>query len=72
MDDVDLCLQECRADALQRLPVIRKFHADQLAFDESQAGAFENFSALIRMADQKTHKSTFTRVVNGEGDDPDL
>ena len=69
LDDVHLGLQQGGADFQERLGRVGQFEADQVAFDDRQAGPFENFPALLGMAEQESGKCAFAGVGNGNGHD---
>ena len=53
------------------LPV-GQLDADQVAFDQRQAGPFQDFAALLGMAEQEPHEGAFGRIVDRQGHDPDV
>ena len=57
--------------AQQRLRPFRKLDADQVAFDQGQAGPLENFASLLRMAEQEADKGEFRGIGDRQGHDLD-
>ena len=51
---------------------VGQLDADQVAFDEREPGAFENFATLFRMAEQEPHEGALAGVGDRECDDPHL
>ena len=70
LQDVHFGLQQRGANAQQGLRARGKFHAQQVAFHQSQSGPFQNLAPLFRMAEQKADKGAFGRLGDAQGDDP--
>ncbi len=70
LNDVDLSLQKCGADAEQGLMVVGEFDADQVTLNQGQPGSLKDFTTLLGVAEEETHKGTLSRIVDREGDNP--
>src|SRR5262249_41067974 len=64
-------LQKGGADLQERLVAFGKLDADQVAFDHRQARPFEDFAALLRVAQEKADEAAFRRVGDRERDHAD-
>src|SRR5262249_18309111 len=71
LNDVDLSLEQRRANLQQRLMPFRKFDADEIALNHRQPGALENLAALFGMTEQKTNEAAFRRIGDRQRDNPD-
>ena len=70
LDDVDFRLEQSRADLEERLGTVRQFHPNQIALNDRQTGAFEDFPSLFRVAQQEPHKRAFRGIADRESHDP--
>src|SRR3990170_809386 len=70
--DIDLALQQGRADLQEWLLSGRQLNGDQVALGNGQARALQDLTPLLRMREHHSHDRVVDRIDDRQRDDADL